>query len=129
MANRCGSRRSLFGEEELRHEIMHVPDEGMHIFTIDNGASEHALTEGQAHQLKTVISAGSQAGLVYTAARRTMVPTQGEKAVSFRATAWHSCMQPLTSVSRLCGLQHRAVLDSQTWYIQHGRRTLCDHLP
>lgn len=101
---------------------MQVSDEGTLIFTIGSGASENAIAERQAPQLKTTISAGSQARLVYTSAR-------SEKAAAPRATEGHRCMLnvqvagghgPFISVSQRCDAGHRAVFKSHGGHMQHG---------
>lgn len=97
-------------------------------FTIDSGASENVISEAMASHYPTKPSAGSQKGLVYTAANGTTMANRGEKAVTFRTCEGYDCMlkmqvtdvqRPLISVSRICDAGHRVVVTRQGGYIQH----------
>ena len=114
----------------MKHEIMHISgaDGETLIFTIDSGASENVISEEMASRYPTRPSAGSQRGLVYTAANGTTMANKGEKEVTFMTGEGHTCMmkmqvtdvqRPLISVSRLCDAGHKVVFTRAGGYIQH----------
>lgn len=102
------------------HEDMHINNDETLVFTIDSGAPDNGISEKHAPEYQTRSSAGTQQGLVYTAANGTTMANHGKKDAQPRTTEGHNCIlmvqvvdvqQPLISMSRVCDAGHRAVFD------------------
>lgn len=65
------------GGVQKTHEIMHIIEDETMIFTLDSGAFESVISEDMASQYPTRPSAGSQRGLLYTAANGSTMANHG----------------------------------------------------